>query len=107
MKDPQKLNQKITLSSPVSVNTTGEPTKTWSPQGDMWAEILQLKGEEAMLAARETARETIRARVRYRADLTTAWRILWNGQFYYVKSVDRSANREGELWFTAELVGAA
>ncbi len=101
MKNQSKLNQKITFSSKTTTNDHGAKVVTWTGQGSEWAEVVTAHGSEAISAAKQDAKETIRVRIRYRADIKTTWRMQWNAQYYYLESVDRSANRDGELWFTA------
>lgn len=105
MKNQSKLNQKIALSYKTTTNDHGAVVNSWVDAGYEWAEIITPHGSEAIVAAKQEAKEAIRVRIRYRADVGTQWRIQWNGAFYYVDSVDRSMNREGELWFTAVSTG--
>lgn len=102
MKNQNRQNQKVTFESKVVTNDHGETSSTWSSQGSEWAEILTARGNEALASAKDNAREVIRLRTRYRADIDTTWRLTWNGQVYYVQAVDRSMSREGELWITAQ-----
>ncbi len=102
MKNQNKQNQKVTFESKVVTNDHGETVVTWTAQGSEWAEILTARGNEALASAKENAREVIRLRIRYRNDVSTDWRLTWNGQAYYVQAVDRSMQRAGELWITAQ-----
>ena len=99
-------DQRIYFESPTESNDGGELTRGWTPVGYDWAMVISQRGSEAFEAARENARETIRLRLRFRTDVLVTWRMTWMGQVYHLKHVDRTQHRKGELWLTAELVGA-
>lgn len=101
-----KLDQVIELQSPVDSNTTGEIKKVYVPAATVWGEVIQPRGSAAFEAARMNARETIRVRLRYRYDVTTKWRLVWEGQHYNILQRDHSDRRKGYLWITCEVVGA-
>lgn len=101
-----ELDQRIKLQSLVEINDEGSLTQTWKTLEIVYGKVKSERGSEAFEAARTNARETIRVLIRYREDITTKWRLEWMGQFYSVTAVDRSAHRRGELWLTAQLVGA-
>lgn len=106
-----KNDQPVFFEAPTSVNVEGQLSTTWadqsgnSPATPDWAMVISQKGAEAFAAASTRSDETIRARIRYRTDLKTTWRMKWMDQYYNILSVDRSQRRAGELWLTAELVG--
>jgi SPP1 family predicted phage head-tail adaptor len=52
------------------------------------------------------ARAVVRVCIRYREEVTTKWRMQWEGQNYNILAIDRTNRMNGELWFTAEVVGA-
>ena len=100
------LDQRIELQSLSKTNVSGEITETFTTQATVWAMVISQKGEEAFESARTNAKETIRVKTRYRDDLQITWRVIWMDQAYHLKHIDRSQRRKGELWFTAELIGA-
>ncbi len=108
-----KRDQPVYFQYPVETNRGGQLVTAWtgasgnSPDTPDWAFVLAQKGTEAFEAARTNAREAIRLCVGYRSDVLTTWRVLWNGQTYSILHVDRTLARRGELWITAEVVGAA
>ena len=102
-----KLDQRIILQSLTETSEQGSLIPTYTTEDTVWAEVITERGTEAFQAARINARATIRVRIRYREDVTTKWRIDWEGQKYNITAVDRSMRRKGELWFTAECVGVA
>src|SRR5690606_31428090 len=95
-----KLDQQVTLMKPSSAkNDFGEVIETFISAGTEWAEVISQRGSEAFEAARTNARETIRVKIRWRADVETTWKVEWQGQSYNIKPIDRSQRREGVLWF--------
>ena len=101
-----ELDQIVELQEPVEANNGGEITLTYNPVESVAALVMSQRGSEAFESARTNARETIRVKLRYRDDVLTTWRLAWMGQNYNIKVVDRSNRRKGELWLTAEVVGA-
>ena len=103
-----KLDQQITFQTLVETNVSGGITKSWastSPPDTVWAHVISERGSESFQSSRIDASETIRILVHYRADVTDKWRLLWNGNYYYIKYIDRSQRRDGELWMTAVAKG--
>lgn len=101
-----KLDQRIAIQSLTETNVSGELVISYTALATVWGEVISQKGGEAFEAARVNARETVRVRIRYRDDVLTTSRIEWMGQSYNILSIDRSARRDGYLWFTAEVNGA-
>lgn len=102
-----KLDQRVTLQSLAETNNSGQLQQVYSDVATVWAEVIARKADEAFEAARTNARRTIRVRIRYRADVTTKWRLVWQGQAYNIIDPDRSARRDGSLWLTCEAVGTS
>lgn len=101
-----KLDQRIELQRMTESNVSGELVRVYTPVETVWGHVLSQRGGESFEAARVNARETIRIQLRYRADVDQTWRLSWAGQLYNVVYVDRTQRRDGELWLTAEVVGA-
>ena len=101
-----KLEHQIKLQSLAETNNSGSLSSEWVDIATVWADIRSQRGDEAFQAARENATETIRIMMRYRADLQATWRIEWAGQQYNILHVDRTGRRRGEMWLTAQVVGA-
>ena len=107
-----ELDQLVYFEYPSNSNNEGESITTWldasgnSPRTPDYAMIISQRGNEAFEAARTRSQEQIRGKVRYRSDVKTTWRVEWEGQTYNINAVDRSKRRDGELWFTAELIEA-
>jgi len=101
-----KLDQKIVLLSPTESNVDGEATSSFSTAATVWGDVISERGTEVFEAARTNARETIRVNIHYRSDVTDKWRLTWQGQTYDIVYIDRAERRQGDLWLTAQLVGA-
>ena len=97
------LDQVIELQSLTETNVNGELVKTYVMVEIVHAKVISQRGSESFEAARMNARETIRLQLRYRDDVQTSWRLIWQGQSYNIIYVDHSSRRNGGLWITAEL----
>lgn len=97
-----KLDKYIELFLGGETNVNGEVINGYTTAGFVWAEIISQRGAEAFEAARMNARETIRVRIRNRSDIGTLSKIEWDGVVYMVKYIDRTHERHGYTWFTAE-----
>ena len=100
------LDQQIILSSLAETNVNGSLQQAWTVVDTVWAKIISQKGDKTFESARLNARETVRVMVRYRDDVNIKWRFSWQSQTYNIVYIDRSNRRNGELWFTAQVVGA-
>lgn len=101
-----QLDQRIKLQTVIENDTDGSLKQSWKTVRVVYAKVKSERGTEAFEAARVNAREIIRVQMHYHPDVTTKWRLEWMGQFYEIIAVDRSGHRQGELWVTAQLVGA-
>lgn len=101
-----QLDQQIVIQSLSETSDAGSLTRAWSTLATVFGHVITQRGGEAFEAARVNARETIRVMIRYRADITTKHRLQWASQSYDITAVDRSGRRKGELWLTAQVVGA-
>lgn len=101
-----ELRERVTLQALVETNDAGDVSDGWSTIATVAARVITQRGSEAFEASRTNASETIRVLIRFRDDITTKARLVWNGQNYNVEAVDRSARHKGELWLTATVIGA-
>lgn len=97
-----ELDQQVEFFSPSYENEGGELIQNWASQGLSWAKVKSQRGNEAFEAARTNARDVLRVKVRFRADVETDWQLQYGGQRYNITAVDRTQRRAGELWLTAE-----
>lgn len=101
------LTERVELLPPgaVTVASDGSAAEGAVTAVAVWARVVTSKGAEAFQAVYTRAERTIRVQMRWRADVTTAWRLRWQGQIYDVWDVDASLRRRGELWVTATVRG--
>ena len=108
-----KKDQPVYFEAPTRSNVGGVVTTTWadgagnSPAEPDWCFVISQRGKEAFEAGRTQAVGIIRLCCNYRADVLTTWRVKWLDQYYQIVDVDRSQARRGELWITAQLMGAS
>ena len=82
-----RLDQRLTLQAPATTeDELGQPVAGWSTVGTVWASAAPLRGRELMAAAAGQSEATVRFRIRWRADVTRAWRVLWRGVAYAIES---------------------
>lgn len=103
-----EMDEQITFQTETQTIDRGEVVRAWatdSPPDMVWAKIVSERGSETFESARQNARQTIRAKIRFRDDINTSHRFLWGGLAWYIKYVDKSERRKGNLWLTAETLG--
>ncbi len=105
--DSGSLDQKITLQRNTETSSQGNLVPAWTSFASVWAKVISQKGNEAFEAARLNARDVLRICIRYRTDVDVTHRVVWGGQNYNITNVDRSQRRQGELWLSAQAVGAS
>lgn len=100
------LDQRIALQSLTETNIDGSLQPSFSTFATVWAFVKHNSGTAIFQSAQVQSWELVKICIRYRADVTTKTRIVWEGQNYNVLSVDRSKRRDGELWITAQVRGS-
>jgi SPP1 family predicted phage head-tail adaptor len=100
------LTERVALQQPTETNSHGSLTTSYATVRTVWARVISERGQEALQSARTNARENIRVGMRYEDDVVTTWRMQWQGNNYNIVAVDRSMRQKGELWVTAQAVGA-
>lgn len=80
---------------------TGQPEWIDADRSDLRAEIIPLRGDEALQNVVLRSVQTYRVTVRWRADITTAHRLLWGATALDIKSAARSPDRR-DLVMTCE-----
>lgn len=98
-----RLRHRVNLAAPISTaGLDGHVSIIFGAGTDLWAEVSGQKGEESFAAARTESRRTIKVALRWRDDVSTAWRLTWNGETYDITDVDRSRRHLGELWLMCQ-----
>ncbi len=75
-------------------DTGGGVSLSWVDIAQLWAEVAPLGGGEAVQAMRVQPVQSYRVRLRYRADITTADRLLFKQRLLNIRSI-RNINERG------------
>ncbi|WP_099139665.1 phage head closure protein, partial [Xenorhabdus hominickii] len=59
----------------------------WQDVATVWAEVKHLSGRELLSAGAEMAEVTVRVWLRYRRDVTAAYRMVFRDQVYDIQAV--------------------
>lgn len=82
------LDQRITLQArSTAQDAAGQPTDTWLDVATVWAQVQAVRGREFFAAAQTQQEQTVKVRIRYRAGVTTAMRLLWEGRPHDITGV--------------------
>ena len=76
-----RLSKRVQLQSATEARDAhGQPVRTWVNQKTVWAAVEPIRGRELETARQLASEATIRVIVRYRADITTDWRVIYSGK---------------------------
>ena len=99
------LDQRITLQQrSTSVDALGQGVETWIDVATVWASAQPLRGREFFAAGAMQSEASVRFRIRYRAGVTGAMRVLWRSVAHALvaEPIDVDGGRH-----TLELMAAA
>jgi len=100
-----RLRHRVTLQSKsVTRDAYGGETVTWVDIATVWAECLPLSGREYLAARAEVAETLIKIRIRWRADVSTTCRAVWEGRNYDIEAALDSGGRHEELMLMCKAV---
>lgn len=106
MLDPGQYDARVTLQSPpTGQNAYGEPSGTWTDADTTWAKATPTAGLEAIHAGADAPAYELKLRLRYRSDVTTAWRVVWSGRTYEITGLADLGGRGEELVLTCKAIG--
>lgn len=101
--DPGKLRHRVTLQTKTTTTDAGGgTTETWTDTATVWAAVEPLEGTERLRAMQVSPTLSHRIRMRYRADVTTAMQVVYNGRAFDITSVVDVSERHRELQMLAE-----
>ena len=84
----QQLNSKVVIKQPAAVqDAAGQPIPTWTTLATVWANIRSLNGLETIKGGAEASVAKASIRIRYRADVTAAMRVVHGSTTYEIKAV--------------------
>lgn len=83
-----RLNQRLTIQAKtVTRAANGEELVAWAGVVTVWAEAIPLRGREFFAAAQMQQAIDVRFRIRARADIDGAMRLLWKSQPYDIVAI--------------------
>jgi SPP1 family predicted phage head-tail adaptor len=90
------MRERVVVQSMTTVaDGGGGLTETWATFQTLWARVAPVSGREVEASGRLTSVETYLIYIRYRTDILTGMRIIWNGKTLNIRSVDnRDEHRE-------------
>lgn len=96
-----KLRHRVTIQQRLAGSPqrtpTGAPDTSWSDVATVWASIDTLRGRELIEAQAVQSRLEVRIRLRYRAGLTAAMRIVHGTDIYNIEAVIDREQQHVEL----------
>jgi SPP1 family predicted phage head-tail adaptor len=82
------LKKRIELQSPVNTaDGMGGITLSWTSEAYVWAAVWPVSANETIAAGGNPMTISHRIRIRYRSDITNAWRIVYAGTYYNIVSI--------------------
>ena len=93
-----RLRSRLVLQSKTyTTNAYGEQVVGWSTEATVWGAIEPLSGKEFLAQQQIQAETMVRIVLRYRSDITTAWRITNDGLYYDVVDILNDGGRNRTL----------
>lgn len=82
------MRLRMTLEGPIDTpDDSGSMTRSYAPLADVWAEVTSLFGEARFVAERQEQAITCRARIRWRAGVTSQMRLVAGARKLLIHSV--------------------
>ncbi|MDE9589162.1 phage head closure protein [Xenorhabdus bovienii] len=83
-----KMRHRITLQNfnPIKL-PSGQRMEEWQDTATVWAEVKHISGRELLASGASLSEATVRIWLRYRADVTSASRLVFKGQVYDIQAV--------------------
>lgn len=104
--DPRALDRRIRIERQVSAATElGGESISYTLRASVWAQVIHVRGREALLAQQVQPGVDIEFRIRWRDDVQLTDRIVYKGQHYDVQHL-AEMGRQRRLRIQAKLPGA-
>lgn len=98
-----KLDQLVTIERNVTTaDGMGGFASAWTPTNDVWANVKAKAGREGMSEGRVNAVYVVVFTIYNVADLAELDRIVWNGETYNIRNIQREGNRALHVKIEAE-----
>lgn len=89
------LDTPITLQSRAGgFDSFGQPSTTWTDYAKVWAQQVPIGGTERVEAQQRLNREIKRLRIRWRAGVSAAHRVIWDGATFEITGVREEGRRK-------------
>ena len=99
-----KMRYEVQLQKPTNtIDTGGGLTEAWSTLANLWADIKPLRGAETYRQGQVQEKTTHLITIRYRRDIGTNYRILYDSDNYNIKYIKNLDNRDRFLELECEL----
>ncbi|MBD1229127.1 phage head closure protein [Xenorhabdus griffiniae] len=83
-----RLRHRITLQNFTQIKLpSGQRRQEWQDVATVWAEVRHISGRELLASGANLSETTVRVWLRYRADVTSAFRMVFRGQVYDIQAV--------------------
>lgn len=98
-----RLTRRIAIEEPADIPDGGGGfIRSWQHVADLWAEIMPMRGREALVAQQTVGVVTYRITMRYVAGLTTAMRVAYAGRYFEIRAVINEGEKNISLQLLAE-----
>lgn len=98
-----RLNRRVSIEFPTRVpNGQGGYTKGWSAPVPVWAEMIPLRGQEAVKHNLSTSAQLWKVTIRFRTDVNSDCRLMLAGAALNIRTCEDPDGRRRELVMTAE-----
>jgi len=98
-----RLRRRLTLERPVDApDGQGGVNRVWEEAAVVWGALEPIQGEESYTAGRIAGRSRVRLTIRFRPDVTTAWRAREQERIFNFANVFDPDGRRNRLQIEAE-----
>ena len=99
-----KMRFEIQLQKPTNTRDAGGGlTEAWTTLTNLWADIKPLRGAETYRQGQVQEKTVHAITIRYRRDIGTNYRILYDSDYYNIKNIKNVDNRDRFLKLECEL----
>ena len=90
------FDRQITLQSKtVTRDRYGGETRTWADQATVWCRIVPVRSDETFSTEQLRGVDMVDFDIRYRTDVKSDWRIVFEGSNYDILSILERTRRDG------------
>lgn len=98
-----RLRHRLELQSEAqAADGGGGYARSWEHVAYVWAEVIPLEGRERLFADKIQAEATHRIHIRYRDDITTSHRLLFENRIFSIRAIRNIQERDDELEILVE-----